>query len=135
VNEAIKEVLSAAIGTEMLDPRVGFVTVTGVEASPDLRHAKVFVSVMGDAREREATLLALVASHGFLQGRVAGSLRLKRTPQLEFIYDETIDRGMRLTQLMDRYAQESPHGAAPAATDESSECGPATDDADGKGER
>lgn len=121
VNEAIKEVLSAAIASEMLDPRVGFVTVTGVETSPDLRHAKVFVSVMGDARERSATLTALDASHGFLQNRVAGSVRLKRTPQLEFVYDETIERGMRITQLMDRYAREEPHLDTPPATEDGGE--------------
>ena len=135
VNEAIKEVLSTAIGSEMLDPRVGFVTVTGVETSPDLRHAKVFVSVMGDARERAATLVALEASHGFLQSRMAGSVRLKRTPQLEFVYDETIERGMRLTRLMDRYAQESPHLDAPPPTSEGSGGEPTTDDGDSKGER
>jgi ribosome-binding factor A len=135
VNEAIKEVLSTAIGSEMLDPRVGFVTVTGVETSSDLRHAKVFVSVMGNEGQRAATLLALATSHGFLQARVAGSLRLKRTPQLEFVYDETIDRGMRITQLMDRWAQESPPDEASATTDAGDETRPAADDVGGKGER
>ena len=133
VNEAIKEVLSTAIGSEMLDPRVGFVTVTGVETSPDLRYAKVFVSVMGKEAERDATLRALTASHGFLQARVAGSLRLKRTPQLEFVYDETIDRGMRITQLMEHWAQESPPNEVPATTDEGAEGKPPADD--GKGQR
>ena len=134
VNEAIKEVLSTAIGSDMLDPRVGFVTVTGVETSRDLRYAKVFVSVMGDARERGATLEALATSHGFLQSRVAGALRLKRTPQLQFVYDETIERGMRITQLVDRYAQEAEHRDAAPATDEDVECEQATDDADREGE-
>jgi ribosome-binding factor A len=133
VNEAIKEVLSTAIGSEMLDPRVGFVTVTGVETSPDLRHAKVFVSVMGDADERGATLVALAASHGFLQGRVADLLRLKRTPQLEFVYDDTIERGMRITRLMDRYEQESPHQEASTAPAHGGDSEPATGDGESKG--
>ena len=85
--------LSQAIADGLKDPRVGFVTVTGVETSADLRHAKVFVSVLGTPAERERTLAGLRSSHGYLQERVAAAVRLKRTPQLEFVYDESIDRG------------------------------------------
>ena len=100
VNEAVKEVVSEALG-ELKDPRIGFVTVTGVETSPDLRHARVFVSVLGSERKRDATLAGLGAAHGVLQARLASELRLKRTPQLAFEYDPTVDRGLRVSQLID----------------------------------
>jgi len=101
VNEAMREVLSDAIATEIKDPRVGFVTVTGVKTSPDLRHARVYVSVLGDAGVREASLDGLRSAHGFLQHRVASELSLKHTPALTFEYDDTIDKGMRITELLD----------------------------------
>jgi ribosome-binding factor A len=103
VNEALKEVLSEGIG-ELKDPRIGFVTVTGVEASPDLRHARVFVSVLGSERKRERSLSGLAAAHGVLQARVARELRMKRTPQLAFEYDPSVERGVRMTQLIDELA-------------------------------
>ena len=80
VNEAVREVLSAAITTELKDPRVGFVTVTAVETSPDLRHARVYVSVLGNPGERRRSLQALDNAHGFLQRRVGSELRMKNTP-------------------------------------------------------
>jgi ribosome-binding factor A len=99
VNEAVREVLSTAIG-DIKDPRVGFVTVTAVDTSPDLRHARVFVSVLGDEGQREQSLAGLTSSHGFLQSRVARELRMKNTPQLEFAYDDSVDRGMRINELL-----------------------------------
>ena len=101
VDEAVREVLSAAITQDLKDPRVGFVTVTGVETSPDLRHATVFVSVLGDDDTREASLEGLRSAHGFLQRRVASELRLKNTPTLAFAYDGSVDHGMRITELLD----------------------------------
>ncbi len=113
VNESIKQVLSETIATEGLkDPRVGFITVTGVEASPDLRYAKVFVSVLGDRRQRELTLEALEKSRGYLQAKVNTALRIKRTPQLRFLYDETLDNALALERALKREAQvlgEEPH--------------------------
>ncbi len=100
VNEALREVLSESVA-ELKDPRIGFVTVTGVEASPDLRHATVYVSVLGSERKRAATLRGLESSHGVLQTRIARELRLKRTPQLTFEYDPTVERGVRLSKLID----------------------------------
>ncbi len=101
INESIKETLSTVIIAEGLkDPRVGFVTVTGVEASSDLRHAKVFVSVLGDQAEREATMLALEKSKGFLQAQINASLHVKRTPQLHFFYDDTLDNALHIERLM-----------------------------------
>jgi ribosome-binding factor A len=104
VNESVKEVVSAAIADGLKDPRVGFVTVTGVETSSDLRHAKVFFSVLGGEREREATLKGLQASHGYLQARVNAALHIKRTPQLVFVYDETTDKAMYIERLIRREA-------------------------------
>jgi ribosome-binding factor A len=105
VNEAVREVVSEAVG-ELKDPRIGFVTVTGVETSPDLRHARVFVSVLGSEGRRRKTLVGLAAAHGVLQSRVARELRMKRTPQLAFEYDPTVERGVRMTQLIDELAPE-----------------------------
>src|SRR5881397_3234832 len=99
VDEAVREVLSDAIATDLKDPRVGFVTVTGVKTSPDLRHARVYVSVLGDEPTRQATLEGLESAHGFLQGRIASELSLKHTPTLAFQYDDSIDPGMRITEL------------------------------------
>ena len=75
VNEVIREVLGAAIASEIKDPRIGFVTVTEVDTSPDLRAARVYVSVLGDAEERERSLEGLRSAHGFLQGRINAELR------------------------------------------------------------
>src|SRR5437667_11835690 len=103
VNEAVRQVLSEAVG-ELKDPRIGFVTVTGVETSPDLRHARVFVSVLGSEKKRVKSLTALEAAHGVLQARLSRELRMKRTPQLAFEYDPTVERGVRMTQLIDELA-------------------------------
>jgi ribosome-binding factor A len=102
VDEAMRAVLSDAISKDLQDPRLGFVTVTGVKTSPDLRQARVFVSVLGDDDERAASLEGLQAAHGFLQGRISHSLRLKHTPALTFAYDPSVDRGMRISELLDQ---------------------------------
>jgi|SRR5581483_10946637 len=102
VDEAVRSVLSDAIAKDLQDPRVGFVTVTAVKTSPDLRHARVYVSVLGDEHARAETLDGLRSAHGFLQARVAGELTLRHTPLLTFEYDESVDRGMRITQLIDQ---------------------------------
>jgi ribosome-binding factor A len=102
VDEAVRAVLSDAIAKDLQDPRVGFVTVTGVKTSPDLRHARVYVSVLGDEHTRAASLEGLRSAHGFLQGVLASELPLKHTPTLTFEYDESVDRGMRITELLDQ---------------------------------
>jgi ribosome-binding factor A len=100
VNESIRQVLSEAV-PELKDPRIGFVTVTGVATSTDLRHATVYVSVLGSERKRDATLRGLTAAHGVLQSTIAHELKLKRTPQLTFEYDPSVERGVRMTKLID----------------------------------
>ncbi len=101
VNEAVREVVSARVAEGLRDPRIGFVTVTSVDTSSDLRHARVYVSVLGDEHERADTLAGLQSAHGLLQRSVAAELRLKRTPTLEFVPDDSIDRGMRISELLD----------------------------------
>jgi ribosome-binding factor A len=108
VNEALREVLSEGIGT-LKDPRIGFVTVTGVDTSPDLRQATVYVSVLGSEKKRDATIAGLQSAHGVLQSRVNRELRLKRTPQLTFEYDPTVERGARLSQLIDELNADEQH--------------------------
>jgi ribosome-binding factor A len=102
VDEAIRQVLSDAVTHGLKDPRVGFVTVTAVRTSPDLRHARVYVSVLGDQAARDATLAGLRSAHGFLQRQVAHELRLKHTPTLDFAYDDSLERGARVSELIDR---------------------------------
>jgi ribosome-binding factor A len=103
VNESVRQVLSEAVG-ELKDPRIGFVTVTGVETSPDLRQARVFVSVLGSERKRTQTLAGLQAAHSVLQTQLARELRMKRTPQLAFEYDPSVERGVRMSKLIDELA-------------------------------
>jgi len=100
VNESVRAVLAEALGA-LKDPRIGFVTVTGVETSPDLRHARVFVSVLGSEKKRARSLAGLDAAHGVLQARLAQELRLKRTPQLTFQYDPSVQEGVRMSKLID----------------------------------
>jgi ribosome-binding factor A len=101
INEVVREVIGSAISSDLSDPRIGFVTVTSVETSPDLRSARVFVSVLGSEEEREATLEGLRSSHGVLQSAIAARIRMKRTPTLTFHYDETVERGVRISKLLD----------------------------------
>jgi ribosome-binding factor A len=107
INEALREVLSEGIG-ELKDPRIGFVTVTGVRASTDLRQATVFVSVLGSEKKRDATLAGLESSRAPLQARVNRELHLKRTPQLRFEYDQSIEEGVRLSKLIDELSPDEP---------------------------
>ncbi len=120
VDEAIRQVIGGVVAGELKDPRVGFVTVTDVKTSADLSHARVYVSVLADERlgahdsesrggtaaaggdaQREATLEGLRSAHGYIQRRISSELRLKRTPTLDFLYDDTTDRAMRLEELLD----------------------------------
>jgi ribosome-binding factor A len=107
VNEAIREVIGEVASKELKDPRVGFVTVTDVKTSPDLQHARVYVSALDSGgravpgSDREATLEGLRSAHGYLQHRLAEELHLKRTPVLSFVYDETTERALRVGELID----------------------------------
>jgi len=103
VDEAMKHVLSEAI-QELKDPGIGFVTVTGVQTTRDLSQATVWVSVLGSERQQSSTLAALARASGVLQGRIARELHLRKTPQLAFAYDHAVERGVRMTKLIDELA-------------------------------
>ncbi len=100
VNESVREVVSEAI-VGLKDPRIGFVTVTGVDTSPDLRTSTVYVSVLGSAKKQRKSLEGLNSSAGALQEHLATELRMKRTPQLTFAYDPTVEQGIRMSKLID----------------------------------
>ena len=110
VNKAVKEVVSAHIAEDLKDPRIGFVTVTGVETSVDLRSARVFVSILGDARERDDALEGLASASGYLSQRVGRELHIKRTPTLAFVHDDSVDTGMRISKLLSEVAPDSEGG-------------------------
>jgi ribosome-binding factor A len=114
VNEAVRAVVAEAVG-ELKDPRIGLVTVTGVSVSRDLREGTVYVVAHGNERAQERTLEGLESAHAYLQTRVARELRLKRTPQLSFEYDPSVERGIRMTTLIDELA---PGGAPDDTGDE-----------------
>lgn len=103
VDEAVKQVLSEEI-PRLKDPRIGFVTVTGVQITQDLENADVWVSVYGTERQREGTLAALDRATGVLQAQLNRQLRLRRTPVLRFQYDAAVEQGVRMTQLIDDLA-------------------------------
>ncbi len=103
MNEAVRKVLSEAVPA-LKDPRIGFVTVTGVKTTTDLSQASVFVSVLGDTQEQKRTLQGLQSAAGVLQAQVARELGTRRTPVLTFEYDPAIERGVRLTKLIDELA-------------------------------
>jgi ribosome-binding factor A len=118
VAEAIREVVSMAILTELQDPRVRDVTVTSVEASGDLRYAKVLVSVMGDETRQNLTLRGLQSAAGFLQAKIASRIDLRYTPRLTFELDPSLERGDRILSLLTEMEAESGvAGEDPAATD------------------
>jgi ribosome-binding factor A len=100
VNEAIKEIIGTALTHDLKDPRIGFVTLTGVDTAQDMSHAKVFVSVYGKQAEKEATLEGLRHAGPYLQRLIADELNTKRTPVLEFVYDASVDQGMRIQALL-----------------------------------
>jgi ribosome-binding factor A len=107
VNEAVRAVIADAVG-DLKDPRIGLVTITGVDVTPDLREATVYVSVLGGDKTRRATLAGLESAHGVLQARINRELSLRRTPTLAFAYDEAVERGVRMTKLIDELAAELP---------------------------
>ena len=109
VDEAIRQVVGDALAGDLKDPRVGFVTVTDVRTSSDLSHARVYVSVLGEAGRREETMAGLQSAHGYLQRRVSTELRLRRTPALAFHYDDTTDRAMRIEGILSSRGRSGTH--------------------------
>ena len=107
VNESVRTVVADGL-RELKDPRIGLVTVTAVSVTPDLREATVYVSVLGGRQRRSSTLAGLESAHGVLQAKISRELSLRRTPTLTFAYDESVERGVRMTKLIDELAAELP---------------------------
>jgi len=108
VGNLLRHEISELLQRQVKDPRVGnFVTVTEVSISPDLRYAKVFVSCIGSEEEKQQTLSGLTAASGFLRNQLAKRLRLRRVPELSFHWDDSIERGARLLQLIDEVSVDS----------------------------
>jgi ribosome-binding factor A len=122
VNAVIKEILSEIILNDVKDPRVGLVTVTGVDTSADLSAARVHYSVMGDQEQRDLTLKILRGASGYMRHHIAQELEIKFAPELRWVYDDSLDRAFRIDQVLSREDNNPP--AAPATDDT-----PATDDA------
>ncbi|MCX7568563.1 30S ribosome-binding factor RbfA [Tumebacillus sp. DT12] len=100
VGEQIKKEIVDIVRTEVKDPRVGFVTITDVEASGDLQHANVYVSVLGDESKRNGTMDALNKASGFIRSEVGRRIRLRRTPELHFKLDTSIDYSTRISEVL-----------------------------------
>jgi ribosome-binding factor A len=107
VNESVRAVVADAVGS-LKDPRIGLVTVTAVRVTPDLREATVFVSVLGGERRRRETLAGLESAHGVLQARINHELNLRRTPTLAFSYDDSSERGVEMSRLIDELTADLP---------------------------
>ncbi len=101
VSEQIKKELSQIIQTELKDPRIGFITVTGVETTSDLSQARVYLSVLGDDEKKEDTLKALESASGFLRSELGKRIKLRHTPELLFKFDNSIEYGSRIESLLD----------------------------------
>jgi len=105
VNNLIRQEISELLQRQVKDPRLGgFVTVTQVSTSPDLRHAKIFISIMGNEEEKEEALEAFAVASGFLRRELGARLRLRRSPELSFHYDDSIDQGTHVLQLISQIA-------------------------------
>jgi ribosome-binding factor A len=111
VNEAVRVVVAEAVAG-LQDPRIGLVTITGVSVTPDLREGTVYVSVLGNERKRRASMAGLESAHGLLQLRLAHELRMKRTPHLTFQYDPSVERGVRMTKLIEELAPDEADDAS-----------------------
>jgi ribosome-binding factor A len=112
VNESVRAVVAEGIG-ELKDPRIGLVTVTGAVVSPDLAEARIFVSVFGSEKKLRATLAGLDSARGVLQAKINRELSLRRTPTLTFAYDDSVERGVRMTKLIDDVAADLPTDSLP----------------------
>ena len=100
VDELLRQEIGAIIAREVADPRIGFATITSVETTPDLRHAKVWVSVIGQPAERDAALAALRHAMPFIRHELGGRLRIRRIPDLHVQLDDTAERGTRILRLL-----------------------------------
>jgi ribosome-binding factor A len=109
LDDQLRQIISETILTKLQDPRIGFVTVTRVQLSREFDTARVYVTVYGDEQARRETFKGLASAASFVQAEIAKAIRLRRTPRLRFIYDETLDRSLRIHEtLRDLHVDESP---------------------------
>jgi ribosome-binding factor A len=126
VAQMVQQLLGEIFARGMRDPRIGFVTITGVKMSPDLREARVYWTVHGDTEQRKHTAKGLENARGFLRRAMGGELTLRVVPELHFTYDEAIDRGERIEQLIRQVhdeqdgRREKPAEGPPSASDKDS---------------
>jgi ribosome-binding factor A len=106
IDDLLREVISETLLTKVQDPRIGLVTVTSVETSREFDVAKVFVSILGDEEKREESLRGLKSAASFLQAELAHSVRLRRIPRLQFLYDPSLDRALRIEEKLRDLASE-----------------------------
>lgn len=109
IGEQMKKELSQIIQREIKDPRIGFVTVTGVEVAGDLQYAKVFISVMGNEEQKENSLGALNKAKGFIRSELGKRIQLRHTPDLQFKVDESISYGSRIETLLRDIKKDTDH--------------------------
>jgi ribosome-binding factor A len=108
VSEQMKKELGEIISRKIKDPRIGFVTVTDVNVTGDLQQATVYISVLGDQEQRENTLKGLAKAKGFIRSEIGQRIRLRKTPEITFEFDESIDYGNRIDTLLHQIAKENP---------------------------
>ena len=108
VRKLLKVEISEIIHREMRDPRLGFVTITDVKISPDLKYARVFMSIMGDQKQQEIGLAALKHASGFVRGELGKRIRMRIIPEIEFQIDESIERGARIFEILQQVKQDEP---------------------------
>lgn len=106
VEQLLKEQLGLIFQRGLKDPRIGFVTVTGVKASPDLTRAKVYLSVMGTEKQKEETMAGVASAGGYIQRALGARVRLRYTPRLDFAVDDSADRGFHIMEILDKIERE-----------------------------
>ena len=109
--------MSLIIASELRDPRVGLATVTDAQMSPDLRYARVFVSVLGDEQEKQKTLAALNQAAGFVRRQLGAKLRLRHSPELTFCFDQSVEQGARMEEVLAEVKKEMPDPGVPDGGD------------------
>ncbi|WP_017753801.1 30S ribosome-binding factor RbfA [Calidifontibacillus oryziterrae] len=107
VGELMKQELSDIISRKIKDPRIGFVTVTDVQVTGDLQQAKVYITVLGDEEQKQNTLLALAKANGFIRSEIGHRIRLRKTPEISFEFDESIEYGNRIETLLEQLKKNS----------------------------
>jgi len=110
VAELIKEEVSRIIRERVSDPRIGFLSVTGVDLSPDLKNAKIFISVLGGKQEKDKTFEGLKSATPFIRGQLGQVLELRFVPEIDFVHDKSIERGSRVLAIMSKLEREAAEG-------------------------